>query len=143
MFMKKCLTTLLVCLSTGILIAGQPFKGSYYDPENKISFHIDLYEETVNVPGMEMFGPMHGYMSGTNGSVYGVWMITTSKVENEDKEATIRLSNDLGSETQEARLALLNDSIMTFEQQGSIVIKKVVNRKLVKIPRKLIFKKIQ
>ena len=85
---------------------------------------------------MEMFGPMNGYM---NGNVYGIWMITSSKIENE-KTATFRLSNDLGSETQEVKLTVENDSTYSLEQQGGTVIKKVVNKKLVKIPRNLTFK---
>ena len=82
-----------------------------------------------------MFGPMNGYM---NGNVYGIWMVTSCKVEDE-KTATLRLSNDLGSETQQVRLTVENDSTYQFEQEDGAVIKKVVNRKLVKIPKKLTF----
>lgn len=95
-------------------------KCTLYDRENKIYLHLDLYEESINVPGMEMFGPMNGYM---NGNVYGIWMITSSKIENE-KTATFRLSNDLGSETQEVKLTVENDSTYSLEQQGGTVIKK-------------------
>ena len=85
---------------------------------------------------MEMFGPMGGYM---NGNVYGIWMVTSSKIEDE-RTATIRLSNDLGSETQQARLTIENDSTYVFEQEDGAVIKKVVKKKLVKIPKKLTFR---
>lgn len=96
---------------------------------------IDLYEESINVPGMEMFGPMHGYL---NGNVYGIWTITSSKIINENT-ALIRLSNDQGSETQEVKLTKNEDQYI-FEQIDGVCIKKVVGRKLVKIPKKLIFK---
>ncbi len=99
--MKKYIVTCLVGLCVGHTTARSPFKCTLYDRENKIYLHLDLYEESVNVPGMEMFGPMNGYM---NGNVYGIWMITSSKIENE-KTATFRLSNDLGSETQEVKLS--------------------------------------
>ena len=124
--MKKYIVTCLVGLCTGLTTARSPFKCTLYDRENKIYLHLDLYEESINVPGMEMFGPMNGYM---NGNVYGIWMITSSK----------RLSNDLGSETQEVKLTVENDSTYLLEQQGGTVIKKVVNKKLVKIPRNLTF----
>lgn len=133
--MKKYIVTCLVGLCTGLTTAHSPFKCTLYDRENKIYLHLDLYEESINVPGMEMFGPMNGYM---NGNVYGIWMITSSKIENE-KTATFRLSNDLGSETQEVKLTVENDSTYLLEQQGGTVIKKVVNKKLVKIPRNLTF----
>ena len=133
--MKKSLIALCLCLCAGTTCPQQPFKRSLVDKENDIRLHIDLYEESINVPGMDMFGPMNGYL---NGNVYGVWMITSAKVQN-DKTAILRLSNDLGSETQEVRLTVKNDSTYIFEQQNGTAIKKVVNKKLVKIPQKLVF----
>ena len=134
--MKKCILSAVLCAYTAVSGAQQPFKRALYDPENKINLHIDLYEESINVPGMEMFGPLHGYM---NGNVYGVWMITSAKIEDE-KTATFRLSNDFGSETQQVRLTVENDSTYLFEQEDGAVIKKVVeNRKLAKIPKNLTF----
>ena len=134
--MKKYILSALLCACAAIFVAQQPFKRTLYDPENKINLYIDLYEESIDVPGMEMFGPLHGYM---NGNVYGVWMITSAKIVDE-KTATFRLSNDFGSETQQVRLTVENDSTYLFEQEDGAVIKKVVeNRKLAKIPKKLKF----
>ena len=132
---KKHIITSLACLSAVWAGAQRPFKCSLYDLENKINLHIDLYEESINVPGMEMFGPMNGYM---NGNVYGIWMVTSCKVEDETT-APLRLSNDLGAETQQVRLTVEIDSTDQVEQDDGAVIKKVVNRKLVKIPKKLTF----
>ena len=56
-------------------------------------------EESIQVPGMEMFGPMNGYLGG---DIYCVWSVTSFKIQ-DDKVATLRLSNDLGSETQKAK----------------------------------------
>ena len=67
-------------------------------------------------------------------------MITSCKVKNE-KEATIRLSNELGSENQEIELSVENDSIFRAKLKDGVSVKKVVNKKLVKIPKELIFKK--
>ncbi len=105
--------------------------------KEKVNLNIDLYKESIEVPGMEMFGPMNGYIQGQG--VYGIWMVTSVKnVSDKDKkEAIIHLSNDLGSETQAVRLRLQNDSICMFEQIDGNVIKKVVGRKLVKIPSKI------
>ncbi len=131
--MKRYIALTLLALQTGLSRAQQPFKHSLYDKENKISLHIDLYEESINVPGMEMFGPMKGYM---HGDIYGIWMVTSAEIKDE-KTAVIRLSNDLGSETQQVRLTVENDSTYRFEQENGNVIKKVVGKKLVKIPRSL------
>ena len=137
--MKSLIITCMFFLYTITIEASHPVKVVLHDRENKIYFHLDLYEESVNVPGMEIFGPMKGYMKG---NIYGTWMVTSSQINN-DKTATIRLSNDLGSEIQEIRLTMKNDSTYIAEQQGGISIKKVVNKKLVKIPRILKFSPFQ
>ena len=127
---------LFLVLFASIAAAQQPFKGKFYNETYNANLFIDLYEESIEVPGMEMFGPMNGYLKG---GIYGVWTITSFLVSDDEASATIRLSNDLGSETQEVSLTFLNDSTLSFEQQGGIVIKKAVNKKLVKTDRKLTF----
>lgn len=124
-----------MCVCSLFAMAQQTFKANLSCKEENLHLTIDLYEESINVPGMEMFGPMHGYL---NGNVYGIWTITSSKIINENT-ALIRLSNDQGSETQEVKLTK-NENEYIFEQVDGVSIKKVVGRKLVKIPKKLIFK---
>lgn len=119
------------------LMAQKPFKASLYCQEAELSLVIDLYEESINVPGMEMFGPMHGFLKG---NVYGIWTITSAKVTNE-RNAVIRLSNDQGSETQEVQLSIESNGSYSFEQVNGVSIKKVVGRKLEKIPKKLTFER--
>lgn len=126
---------LIVCVCSLLAMGQQTFKASLTCKEENLQLTIDLYEESIDVPGMEMFGPMHGYLSG---NVYGIWTITSAKII-DDNNALIRLSNDQGSETQEVKLTKSNDEYI-FEQVDGICIKKVVGRKLVKIPKKMIFK---
>lgn len=133
--MKRTVFFMFLCFCIGTVYAQKAFKHTLFNKENNIHLYIDLYEESINVPGMDMFGPMNGYI---NGNIYGVWIITSAKIQDE-KNAIIRLSNDLGSETQEVKLTVKNDSTYIFEQQGGCNIKKAVNKKLVKIPQKLIF----
>lgn len=115
-----------------------PWKFTMKTEKSKINLHLDLYEESIEVPGMDMFGPMNGYL---NGDVYGIWTITSCKVI-DDTHATIRLSNDLGSETQECALTLIGDSICKMELKGGVVVKRVEGgKKLVKIDAIQEFKK--
>ncbi|MBO7067254.1 MAG: hypothetical protein J6W52_01030 [Bacteroidaceae bacterium] len=110
-----------------------PWKLKLHCPEEDIRLHIDLYEETIKVPGMEMFGPMNGYLGG---NIYGVWTVTSFTIQ-DDKIAKLRLSNDLGSETQKATLTQQSDSIYILHFDGTNVVKRAVGRKLVKIPGEL------
>lgn len=134
--MKKTLLAVLM-LSTLNLMADGPWKLSMKTEKSKINLHLDLYEESIDVPGMDMFGPMNGYI---NGDVYGVWAVTSCEIV-DSIHAKIRLSNDLGSETQECNLTLSGDSICKMELKGGVVIKRVEGKKLVKIDPVQVFKK--
>jgi len=134
--MRKILFCAAVLFAINTLADG-PWKFKMRTEKSKINININLYEETVEVPGMDMFGPMNGYI---NGDIYGVWTITSSEIIN-DKQAKLRLSNDLGSETQEALLTLQGDSICKMELKGGVVVKRVVGKKLVKIDSVQEFKK--
>lgn len=98
------------------------------DPTEKITLDIDLYEESIEVPDMEMFGPMNGYLGG---NIYGVWTVTSFQIKKD--KAILRLSNDMGSETQEAELSQTSDSTYTLKLLGSTVVKRAEGRKLHKI----------
>lgn len=130
---NKALLSVVLLLSI-TLRAGEPWKLQLTNKEEQVDLKLDLYEESIDVPGMELFGPMNGYLAGKG--VYGTWMVTSFQIKN-DKEATLRLSNDQGSETQAILLTWQNDSTYLMELQNGVVVKKVVNKKLVKIPGKI------
>lgn len=124
----------IIMLSSLAIGAAEPWKWRMENKEEGAVLRIDLYEETVNVPGMDIFGPMNGYLGGKG--IYGVWMVTSFKVKN-DQTAELRLSNDQGSETQAVKLTWQTDSTCLMELQGGVVVKRVVNNKLVKIPQRI------
>lgn len=131
---KTIFTLVAIFLATECM-AQQPWKIYLQNKELNLRLNINLYEETIIVPNMEMFGPMNGYLGGT---LSNIWTITSFKIENDEK-ATLRLSNDLGSETQECVLFHENDSTYRFEVKGSQNIRKVVNRKYQKLPTTIYF----
>jgi len=114
-----------------------PWKMKLTCPKENINLNIDLYEESIEVPGLEMFGPMNGYM---NGDIYRVWYVTGFNII-DDKNVTIKVANDLGSENQKFSLSQTTDSTWTLKFEGQQVIKRVNGKKLVKIPRELVMKK--
>ena len=129
--MKRILFLFFIALSLSSTVMAQgPWKLKLLCPEENVRLHIDLYEESIKVPGMEMFGPMNGYLGG---NIYGVWTVTSFKIQ-DDKTATLRLSNDLGSETQKVTLTQQSDSLYLLHLDGVNVVKRVVGKKLVKVP---------
>ena len=119
------LLALSLCLAVH---AGKPWKLSLTDPKENITLDIDLYEESIEVPDMEMFGPMNGYLGG---NIYGVWTVTSFQIKKD--KAILRLSNDMGSETQEAELTQTSDSTYTPNLLGSTAVKRAAGPELPKL----------
>lgn len=133
---KNLLTAILLTVAISALAQG-PWKMILTCPEEKIDLVMNLYKEDIEVPGMEMFGPMNGYLGG---NIYGVWSITSFKIDS-DKNVSLRVSNDLGSDTQAIQITQQNDSVWRMEFTGHNVIKRVNGKKLVKIPSVFLMKK--
>lgn len=133
--MKK--TCLLVLFAwAALLVSGEkPWKKCLTCKAEKIDLVFDLYEESIQVPGMEMFGPMNGYMAG---DIYGVWYITGFDIQS-DKKVMLKIANDLGSENQKMLLTQQSDSTWLLQFQGHQVVKRVKGKKLVKIPGEMLF----
>ena len=134
----KRISILFLLIAALAMNAENPWKMHLFNKEEQVDLKLDLYEESVDVPGMELFGPMNGYLAGKG--VYGTWMITSFQIK-DDKQAVLRLSNDQGSETQSIQLTWQNDSTYLMELKDGFVFKKVVNKKLVKIPARITLNK--
>ena len=134
--MKKTLYVLIFLYALAAR-SGQPWKLSLTCPEEKVDLVVDLYEESVEVPSMEDFGPMNGYLSG---NIYGVWYVTSFKIE-DARTATIKLANDLGSENQRVQLTQLYDTLWQMKLMGTNVVRRVSGKKLVKVPDTYLMKR--
>ena len=62
--MRRWATTTVMFAIFTVVNGGQPWKLQLHCPEEKIDLHLDLYEESIEVPGMETFGPMNMSLSG-------------------------------------------------------------------------------
>ncbi len=111
-------------------LGGQPWKMRLTSPDEKINLTLDLYEESIEVPGLEDFGPMNGYMDG---NIYGVWYVVGFDIK-DDRNATITIANDLGSEDQKLSLTQNADSTWQLKFLGYNAVKRAQGKKLVKIP---------
>ena len=138
----KTISTIFLLSVTTIAIRSQsastPYKGIFECKNARISLKLDAYQESVEVPGLSFLGKTHGYLNGMG--IYGVWMITHCKKQGDAVQ--LRFSNDTGSDAQTILFKQINDSTFLYKATGGNVIKKVQNRKLVKIEDTLEFKKI-
>ena len=135
--MQKTTIFIVFFSLAGLLWAEGPWKIHLHCPEEKIDLRLDLYEESIEVPGLEAFGPMNGYMDG---NIYGVWYVVGFDIK-DDKHATVTIANDLGSEDQKLTLAQTSDSTYQLKFLGYNTVKRAQGKKLVKIPSELIMKR--
>lgn len=136
---KLILATLLVM--TAISVSAQqenrPFRAHLYNSEYDVFLRIDFYDESITVPGQDLYGSLPGYLGKTHNSF--CWLITTAKVKGHT--AHIALINDYGSEDLTATLTVKNDSIYELKQVEGSVLRVPKNGKWQKLPKTLTLKR--
>lgn len=116
------------------------FIGYIYNNEYKVSLRINLYDNNIKVPGQEIFGEIGGFLRSDDDS--RCWLITSSNVNEKKRTAQLEIINDYGSEDLTATLSYNpKDSIYTLKQNGGSTIKIARNRKWVKLPTTMQFKR--
>ena len=138
--MKKIILASLFCLQylTGIAQTDSTtFKGHLTNKEYEVYLEINFYENNVKVPGQEIFGEISGYFGDSKDG--RKWLITDAEIEG--KTAHLSLINDYGSEDLSADLTKEADGTYCLTQQNGSTLKIARNRKWVKMPKKLFFKK--
>ena len=118
--------------------SNKPFKGRFDNEEYRVYLVLNLHDQTVKVPGQDLYGELPGYLGKRNNSF--CWLITGCKVKSKTK-ATIELINENGSEDLEATLTLQGDTLLTLKQGEGSDIKVPNNGKWQKLPGTLVFKK--
>lgn len=131
-------TLLLWCFPVVIHAQDNTFRAYLYNNEYNVYLRINFYDQNVRVPGQELYGTLPGYLGKVNNSF--CWVITSCQIKN-DREATLQLINDFGSEDLTATLTRKNDSIYLFRQGAGSTIKVPNKGKWQKLPKSLEFKR--
>ena len=139
--MKKTLLTLAFGLFCSSLLAQNEekvFRAYLFNKEYDVYLRIDFYNESISVPGNELYGKLHGYLGKNNNSF--CWPITAAKLKDEHT-AELSLINDYGSEDLTATLTQQNDSTYILKQERGSTLKVPKNGKWQKLPKTLPFKR--
>ena len=137
--MKKTLLTLAFGLLSSCLLAQNEekvFRAYLFNKEYDVYLRIDFYNESISVPGNELYGKLHGYLGKNNNSF--CWPITAAKLKDEHT-AELSLINDYGSEDLTATLTQQNDSTYILKQEKGSTLKVPKNGKWLKLPKTLPF----
>ncbi len=101
---------------------------------------INLYDNNIKIPGQEIFGEIGGFLRSDDDS--RCWIITSADINEKKNTAALEIINDYGSEDLTATLSYNpKDSIYTLKQNGGSTIKIARNRKWVKLPATMQFKR--
>lgn len=120
--------------------AQRPFEGDYYNEEYQVYLHLNFYEKNMEVSGQEFLGALPGYFSAKRDT--RLWMIVDAEI----KDATNALAtfiNDFGSEDFEASMEIGKDGELTLKRLSGSTQKIVVNSKYVKLPKSMVYKRIE
>ncbi len=112
------------------------FRGRIENDEYQVYIVMDFYKRDVVCPRQEIFGGNPGYFGARRDT--RKWIIEDADVKG--RTARLVIINDYGSEDLDARLTYDGHGEYTLERTGGSAIKIVVDRKWVKIPKKLTFK---
>jgi len=138
--MKKIIISVLVAFFTISANAqgSSIFKGYIYNGEYQVYINMDFYKKNITVPNQEIYGELPGYFGANRDT--RKWLFTSSEIT-DSTTAKLDITNDYGSEDLEATLKKLPNGTYELEQKEGSTMKIAVNRKWVKIPKKIIFTK--
>ena len=138
--MKKLFATiicLLAVLTTTAQETGGPFRAYLINKEYSVFLRIDFYQESISVPGQDLYGKLPGYLSKQHNSF--CWLITSAEVDG--NKATLQMINDFGSEDLTATLTAESDSVYVLKQIDGSTLKVPNNGKWQKLPKTLELKR--
>ena len=134
--MKKIIATLILTLMLSPVFAQEskkPFRAYLINKEYSVYLRIDFYQESISVPGQDLYGKLPGYLSKQHNSF--CWLITSAEVEG--NKATLQMINDYGSEDLTATLTAESDSVYVLKQIEGSTLKIPNNGKWQKLPKTL------
>lgn len=134
--MKKIIATFILTLMLSPVFAQEskkPFRAYLINKEYSVYLRIDFYQESISVPGQDLYGKLPGYLSKQHNTF--CWLITSAEVEG--NKATLQMINDYGSEDLTATLTAESDSVYVLKQIEGSTLKIPNNGKWQKLPKTL------
>ena len=107
----------------------QKYKGHFINEELKFKMELNLYNDSILVPGMD-YEHCYGYMQGNLNSTWVFLKI----ISLEDEKAVVRAVSDNGGDAQSVEIKV-SDEKLTFRQIDEANIKTISGKKYVKLPK--------
>lgn len=119
------------------LFAQRPFEGYFLNNDLDISCRINLYADSIPVPGLET-DSSYGYIQGR---INGTWILLKQK-EASREHILMRAVSDRGSDAQDIEFVLGEDGQIIMRQVDGAYIKGIDKRKYVKLPKNVVLSRM-
>lgn len=119
------------------LFAQRPFEGYFLNNDLDISCRINLYADSIPVPGLET-DSCYGYIQGR---INGTWILLRQK-EASREHILMRAVSDRGSDAQDIEFVLGEDGQIIMRQVDGAYIKGIEKRKYVKLPKNVVLSRM-
>lgn len=129
--------TLLALMMLPLVVIAQEntdslFKGKFKNAELNIQCQLNLYDDIIEVPGLEL-ETCYGFIQG---QINGCWMILKVK-DLTDNTAVVRVVSEKGSDAQDLKMKVSAEGLEIQQEDGYI--KGIKANKYVKLPKPLVF----
>lgn len=132
------LLALLSCVAMQAQQAERPFVGLFQNEELNIRCELNLYEDNIPVPGLELDN-CFGYLKG---SINGMWVVLKIKEAGEDK-MLVRAASERGGDAQDLEFTAKEDGTVEMKQVDGVTIKGVAKNKYVKLPKVVVLTRLK
>lgn len=113
----------------GALPAQRTYEGYFYNSELNIRSQLNLYADSIPVPGLDM-ETCYGFLQG---SLNGTWVILRV-AEMGERRAVVRAVSDRGGDGQDLEISL-SGQLLTVRLKGDMEMKGVKEGRYVKLPK--------
>lgn len=133
---KKLFCAAFAAMVAACASAQTEFAGLYSCKELNASLTLNLVEKNISLKDLD-FDETYGYMKG---NLNGTWVVLKVK-KADSKKALVRMVSDIGVDAQDVEFSRTKDGDLIMRLVDEQNIKMVADRKYVKLPKEVIFKK--
>lgn len=135
--MKRFLLLLAVAATAACVHAQRPFEGFFFNEELRVKAQLNLYADSIEVPGLEL-ERCYGYLQG---GINGMWVVLSVKHAT-DTEALVRAVSERGGDAQNIELRVNSDGGIDCRLRDENNIKGVKNGKYVRLPKPFVLQRM-
>ncbi|MCR5312807.1 MAG: hypothetical protein K6E54_04035 [Bacteroidaceae bacterium] len=121
----------MLALSSCYAFGQKAFKGEYHNGDLQLRMKLNLEDDNIPVPGLEL-DSCYGFLQGR---INSSWIILKVKSV-DDKKAIVRAMCEKGDAAQDIEITLTEGGI-ELQQIDGAGIKGIQNRKYVKLPKRI------